>query len=792
MKSMFINFLLCCLILFTDGLTQTSGDTDQDQTTEPTVQILWDVISSGGIVNPTSGNALHFASVGLITAPIDDSSQFIHDPGFLVSDPVIFEQYTLQMDLTFGHTNFIIDVPIWITAKITNKGIPITGATVTAQVKRPHTDSPEIIELLDDGLNSDGAANDGIYANRSIVPEITGYYTYIVNAEGISSTDRDFFRTDTVTTVVTERLEFVENSPDANEINVDDSTNIAVTFDQGVIPFLITTNDFIVTGTQTGIHNGDFILVNGDSTVIFNSNKNFTIGEEVTVTLTTGLGLRESHTFSFKVGANQGSMTFNEAPGSPYMDVRKPTNIITADFDNNGILDVAVAREFSRDDLGNRVDIYIGDGTGSFKGPAKVFDLGSDPGQLIAADLNRDGFIDLVVAMDRRSVAVLLAQGDFNFASPVFYRVRRRPERIEAGDFNRDGNPDLAVSNHLTGDISILLGKGDGTFEDQSRVRVDPLPRALALGDFNNDGKLDIASASGDNKNKTVIKGGMILLGDGKGVFDRKIAFDPGEGPFRMVTGDFNEDGTQDLVIANEDDAGRGSSRAISVLLGNGDGSFSSPKKFQLDEEYVEPRAVTVGDYIKDGHLDIAVATSFPGRVFILQGDGSGSFSAPIHNIRVGDEANSIISGDFNNDGILDIATANYGTPINTSQGTQYDPGTITVLLGQPGLPRQQIKKQTPQQLPLTFHLEQNHPNPFNPITNIKYQLPGAAHVTVQIFNTLGQRIKTLINENKTAGFYNVFWNGVDQNGNQVSSGIYLYTIHAGDFVSTKKMAFLK
>lgn len=95
-------------------------------------------------------------------------------------------------------------------------------------------------------------------------------------------------------------------------------------------------------------------------------------------------------------------------------------------------------------------------------------------------------------------------------------------------------------------------------------------------------------------------------------------------------------------------------------------------------------------------------------------------------------------------------------------------------------------------EIPLTFNLEQNFPNPFNPNTTIKYAIPEPSHVKVSIFNMLGQEIKTLVNTEKNAGNYSVDWSGDDNSGNKVSSGIYIYKVTAGDNVSSKKMVLLK
>lgn len=95
-------------------------------------------------------------------------------------------------------------------------------------------------------------------------------------------------------------------------------------------------------------------------------------------------------------------------------------------------------------------------------------------------------------------------------------------------------------------------------------------------------------------------------------------------------------------------------------------------------------------------------------------------------------------------------------------------------------------------ELPTDFILEQNYPNPFNPTTNIKYSLPVASNVKVEIFNTLGQLVNTIVNKYQNAGTYNTTWNGTDLYGNQVSTGVYIYKLTTDKFVSAKKMMLIK
>jgi hypothetical protein len=94
--------------------------------------------------------------------------------------------------------------------------------------------------------------------------------------------------------------------------------------------------------------------------------------------------------------------------------------------------------------------------------------------------------------------------------------------------------------------------------------------------------------------------------------------------------------------------------------------------------------------------------------------------------------------------------------------------------------------------VPSAFQLSQNYPNPFNPQCEIRYALPKHAEVNLSVYNVLGQKVKTLVDELQTAGFKTVHWNGKDDKGEEVSSGVYFYKLKAGDYSETKKMILLK
>jgi len=93
---------------------------------------------------------------------------------------------------------------------------------------------------------------------------------------------------------------------------------------------------------------------------------------------------------------------------------------------------------------------------------------------------------------------------------------------------------------------------------------------------------------------------------------------------------------------------------------------------------------------------------------------------------------------------------------------------------------------------PYRFELSQNYPNPFNPVTTIEYGTPIRSQVTIEIFNVLGQKVRTLVNATQSAGSYRVEWAGTDDAGQSVPTGVYLYRFQAGEVVQTKKMLLLK
>ena len=290
------------------------------------------------------------------------------------------------------------------------------------------------------------------------------------------------------------------------------------------------------------------------------------------------------------------------------------------------------------------------------------FDAGSGPQSVAVGDFNGDGKPDLAVVNSySNNVSILLGNGDGTFQIHVDYPTGAQPGSVAIGDFNGDGKLDLAVVNSYSNNVSVLLGNGNGTFQPAVSYGTGSGtgPAFVAVGDFNHDGKLDLAVA---NSNSTYVS---VLLGNGDGTFQTAVNYDVGGAPTSIAVGDFNHDGKLDLAVAVPVP---GPSTYVSMLLGNGDGTFQTAVNYNAP---YAPDAVAVGDFNGDGNLDLVVGNR-SSNISVFLGNGDGTFRTAV-NYSAGYNPSSVAVGDFNNDGTLDLAVANSGSST-----------TVTVLLQSP------------------------------------------------------------------------------------------------------------
>jgi len=240
------------------------------------------------------------------------------------------------------------------------------------------------------------------------------------------------------------------------------------------------------------------------------------------------------------------------------------------------------------------------------------------------------------------------------------------PESVTSADFDGDGKPDLAVGGNFggtTNDVGILLNNGVGLSPVFGLVGLHTTTgraASVASADFDSDGNADIATVNPSKDNASV------LLGNGLGgILGPASTFTTGTGPNSVTIADFNEDNRPDLAVANQNG---GSGNTVSILLNTsavaGTAVFAAKTDFPVAPG-VNPFSVTSADFDGDGHADLATANANSGKVTVLLGDGAGSFSTA-QPFETAGALRSVTSADFNGDSKPDIAVVSETWPWRT------------------------------------------------------------------------------------------------------------------------------
>jgi Bacterial Ig-like domain (group 3)/FG-GAP-like repeat len=389
-------------------------------------------------------------------------------------------------------------------------------------------------------------------------------------------------------------------------------------------------------------------------------------------------------------------------PGVPYLSGPISGFVLPGDWNGDGSVDLAVAHycgDPSCNDRTGSVSLMLGSGDGSLQAALSYSSGGTDSPSVAVADVNGDGKPDLLVANRcainscNGSVAVLLGNGDGTFKAAASYGSGGLyAYSVAIADVDGDGKPDLLVANLCAIDncsvstVGVLLGNGDGTFQAVAVYGFGGFDSiSVAVADVNGDGKPDLLvanyCATSSNCNGGTVS---VLLGNGDGTFQTAASYGSGGSYAISVTvGDVNGDGKPDLLVANHcatSDCGSGGS--VSLLLGNGDGTFQTAASYGSGGWYAI--SVAVGDVNGDGKPDLLVANycvsssnCSGGTVGVLLGNGDGTFQVAANYSSGGTDAYSVAVGDVNGDGKPDLLVANYCATFSNCNG-----GTVAALLG--------------------------------------------------------------------------------------------------------------
>ena len=385
-----------------------------------------------------------------------------------------------------------------------------------------------------------------------------------------------------------------------------------------------------------------------------------------------------------------------------------PRSVSVADIDGDGVREILAANTMSD-------DVVVWSVSNDTSYPSSRHWVGRTPLSLTFADLNHDGVRDFVTTNALPgNLTVVFGQPDGSFGgfdSKLTIDAGLAPINAEAADMDRDGFVDLIVANSLSDDVSLLLGNGDGTFKTYDRIPVGNGPRWAAVSDVNHDGFQDVVTANRDSNDLTVLLGGRhgrlrhhstipapdgpyqvrladmdgdrrsdivvpsyydesvsILRGRGDGHFDLTSTSKTEGRAIAAEVADLNGDAVLDLVVANLD-------TKMAVFLGNGDGGLGAPTLYAALRS---PRALAVDDMDGDGMMDIVVAGSKSNQVYIMRAIGDGKFGPGVISPG-GRYARDLTAIDLNGDGLRDIVFVGdrnwISSHINDGKGG-FTPGT--------------------------------------------------------------------------------------------------------------------
>ncbi len=392
----------------------------------------------------------------------------------------------------------------------------------------------------------------------------------------------------------------------------------------------------------------------------------------------------------------------------------------------------------------------------------------------------------------------------WNFEAPP--ATNTRPSAMAAGDIDGDGKDELAVGFRKwpsAAGSALMICSLDGDFSGIFTAwKIEAIDTTSGYG---SDYSADITDVDNDGHKEALFS---IFSGSGPQVFYEATGPDTYEKhvldfyTYKTIQGashfDANNDGKQEVVLGR-------TNGTIALDVGITDLATADSTNTPIVAT-VEPggiRGLAAGDFDKDGNGDIFIGGNYAGSVWRMEYKGSGD---------VGDSASYTYTKVFNTDTargarIYDISFPGdsedqlEGYTSNDMDGDGNPELLVAVEDGDSLQPRfylleaangGTVVETKPMTLVRNYELNQNYPNPFNPTTEISYSLKKAGRVTITIYNALGEKVRTLVNEQKAPGSYKVMWDATSDAGVRVPSGVYYCSLHVNNFKATRQMVLMK
>lgn len=498
-----------------------------------------------------------------------------------------------------------------------------------------------------------------------------------------------------------------------------------------------------------------------------------------------------------------------------------PQGMISGDWDNDGDIDLVTTNWNT-----GTASFIINNGNGNFYVKNTMWS-GDRPSNIVAGDINGDGNLDLAMAINWETrFCVMKNDGTGNFTVSLSPQVDIYSIGITGGDIDNDGDFDILMSNSNSNTISIYKNGGEN---------VNSLISGMSFKDINGNGIKDIEEPGTSNHTINLFRNGSVLKSTLTSSFGNYLFKNLLPGTYSVkygTTGYENIIVQQGTIATSKNFSTTGNSPDTSNLYTNSWNMISIPvivsdkRRIAIFSTAISDAFSYQGSYIPQDTLDNGFgywlkfdspqSIVFNGTPILLDTidvnkgwNMIGTISSPVSTSNITSIPPSIITSEFFGYSDNYFSTAilkpgkGYWVKVN-QDGALILSSSLQKTLGNriKIIPTSEMPPQPPtkdiiySQMPSEYTFTQNYPNPFNPSTTIEFGLPQRSHVSITIYNVLGQQVATLVNEIREAGYFKEQWN-VSQHG--IASGVYYYHLNAIDvnnpsksFSQVKKMSLLR